>query len=123
MADAAVSKTVGATRAGSTPAFGIPPGRIRASAREIVRPYPMTVKSKRTFWTKNIGPLERMIWSLVGLILMAIGFEVFHALTETGIGLVFVFVGFLVFLQAPLAWSLLNAIQGRSTFEKEFPAD
>jgi hypothetical protein len=84
---------------------------------------PMTAKdsTQRSFWSKNIGPADRMIWALVGLILMSIGFEPFKALdyTQTGIGLVFVFVGFLIFLQAPFAWSLLNAVKGRSTFERD----
>ncbi|MBW3622260.1 MAG: DUF2892 domain-containing protein [Armatimonadetes bacterium] len=75
--------------------------------------------ARRGFFSKNIGPVERMLWALAGLALMAVGFEVFNALTETGIGLVFVFIGFLVFLQAPMAWSLWNAIAGRSTFERD----
>jgi hypothetical protein len=83
----------------------------------------MTVNesAKRSFWSKNIGPADRMIWALVGLIIMSVGFEAFHALdyTQNGIGLVFVFVGFLIFLQAPFAWSLMNALKGRSTFEKD----
>jgi hypothetical protein len=74
---------------------------------------------KRGFFAKNIGPVERMVWALVGLALMSVGFLPFHALTTNGIGLVFVFVGFLVFLQAPMAWSPLNALQGRSTFERD----
>lgn len=80
-------------------------------------------KATRTFWAKNIGPAERMLWALVGLILMAVGFQVFNALTETGIGLVFVFIGFLIFLQAPMAWSLLNAINRRSTFERDIEGE
>jgi len=80
---------------------------------------PEQVNTKRGFFAKNIGPVERMVWALAGLALMAVGFEVFHALTTNGIGLVFVFVGFLVFLQAPMAWSLINAISGRSTFERD----
>lgn len=80
---------------------------------------PPTPAHKRGFFAKNIGPVERMLWALVGLALMAVGFQVFNALTETGIGLVFVFIGFLVFLQAPMAWSLLNALTGRSTSERD----
>jgi uncharacterized membrane protein len=78
---------------------------------------------KRGFFAKNIGPVERMVWALVGLALMSIGFLVFHALTTNGIGLVFVFVGFLVFLQAPMAWSLTNALSQRTTFERDVEGD
>ena len=86
---------------------------------DLSEPVSAPAPRKRGFFHKNIGPVERMLWALVGLSLMAVGFEVFNALTETGIGLVFVFVGFLIFLQAPMAWSLLNAITHRSTFERD----
>jgi hypothetical protein len=83
----------------------------------------MSVKEprKRSFWAKNIGPMDRMLWALVGLIVMTVGFEAFNALdfTVNGLGLVFVFLGFLIFLQAPMAWSLLNATKGRSTYERD----
>ena len=83
----------------------------------------MTVQKseRRPFWAKNIGPLDRMVWALAGLILMSIGFLKFNALDYrvNGIGLVFVFIGFLIFLQAPMAWSLLNAIRHQSTFERD----
>ena len=75
---------------------------------------------KRSFMSKNLGTAERMLWALIGLGIMAAGFEGLNALAlDSGLaGPAVVFLGFLVFLQAPMAWSLLNAITGRSTYEE-----
>ena len=75
----------------------------------------------RSFWTKNLGARDRMLWSLLGLALMTVGFEAFHAISEKGIGpgILTATLGFLIFLQAPMAWSLPNALKRKSTFERD----
>lgn len=77
----------------------------------------------KSFFAKNLGPVERMLWAIVGIAIMAIGFLKYDAQYKNGPGLLFVLIGFLIFLQAPMAWSPLYALQGRSTYEKNEEAD
>ncbi len=83
----------------------------------------MTVQQtpRRSFFSKNLGAAERMLWAFLGLVLMTVGFEGFNAiaLNSGWTGVIIVLIGFLVFLQAPMSWSLTNAIKGRSTFESD----
>ncbi|MGQ9524727.1 MAG: YgaP family membrane protein [Armatimonadota bacterium] len=75
----------------------------------------------RRFFDKNIGPVERMVRAIVGVLIMAVGLLGFDAQKINGnvVGLVLVLIGFLVFLQAPMSWCPLHAIRGHSTYEKE----
>jgi len=75
----------------------------------------------RRFFDKNIGPVERMVRAIVGVIIMAVGLLGFDAQKINGsvAGLVLVLIGFLVFVQAPMSWCPVHAIKRRSTYEKE----
>lgn len=75
----------------------------------------------RRFFDKNIGPVERMIRAIVGVIIMAVGLLGFDAQKINGnvVGIVLVLIGFLVFMQAPMSWCPVHAIKKRSTYEKE----
>jgi membrane-bound ClpP family serine protease len=60
-----------------------------------------------------------MVRAIIGVAIMAIGLLYFDAQRVNGVGLIFVLVGFLVFLEAPLSWSPVAALRGRSTYEKD----
>ncbi|HEY3281285.1 MAG TPA: DUF2892 domain-containing protein [Armatimonadota bacterium] len=74
--------------------------------------------TRRPFFAKNLGPVERMTRAILGVALMAIGFLGFDAQKVNGPGLIFVLLGFLVFLQAPMSWCPYCALQGKCTYER-----
>ncbi len=81
-------------------------------------PEDRTPPTRQSFWAKNIGPVDRMVRAILGVLLMAVGFLVFDAQKVNGPGLIFVLLGFLVFLQAPLSWCPFCALRGKCTFER-----
>jgi hypothetical protein len=77
-----------------------------------------TARSRR-FLDKNLGPVDRMVRAIIGVIIMAVGLLWFDAQKTNGVGLIFMLVGFLVFLEAPMSWSPVWALKRRSTYEKD----
>jgi|GEM_PF-1346721 hypothetical protein len=76
---------------------------------------------ERRFFDKNIGPVDRMIRAIVGILFMAAGLLGFDAqkINSGAVGLILVLIGFLIFIQAPMGWCPVCAIKRRSTYEKE----
>lgn len=70
-------------------------------------------------FAKNLGAVDRMIHAIVGVLIMGIGFQFFDAqkTNSNPIGLVFVGIGFLAFLAAPLSWDPLYVLLHRNTFD------